>query len=130
MHRCYECGDFGHLSYSCPKNLLGNREPPKKKSKKRRGDFQEDDKFKSAKYEEEDAEEDEDEEPKFEEDSLSEAIRYQVRYFQLLKVHLIAHIFLLLYRCLCCSVEYLGYICIIVFCFCFFSSLLFIMKVY
>ncbi|XP_037774990.1 zinc finger CCHC-type and RNA-binding motif-containing protein 1-like [Penaeus monodon] len=74
---CYECGDFGHLSYSCPKNLLGDREPPKKKPKKRRGDFQDETKFKNAKYEDDDAEEDEDEEPKFEEDSLSEAIRYQ-----------------------------------------------------
>ncbi|XP_038054142.1 zinc finger CCHC-type and RNA-binding motif-containing protein 1-like [Patiria miniata] len=34
--RCYECGEFGHLSYNCPKNSLGDREPPKKKEKKKR----------------------------------------------------------------------------------------------
>lgn len=28
--------DSGHLSYACPKNLLGEREPPKKKEKKRK----------------------------------------------------------------------------------------------
>ncbi|CAH1393838.1 unnamed protein product [Nezara viridula] len=32
--RCYECGDYGHLSYSCPKNAFGLRNPPKKKIKK------------------------------------------------------------------------------------------------
>ncbi|XP_066908105.1 zinc finger CCHC-type and RNA-binding motif-containing protein 1 isoform X2 [Halyomorpha halys] len=32
--RCYECGDSGHLSYSCPKNVFGLRNPPKKKIKK------------------------------------------------------------------------------------------------
>eukprot|EP00111_Clytia_hemisphaerica_P024875 TCONS_00073318-protein len=31
---CYECGETGHLSYACPKNLLGSREPPPKKEKK------------------------------------------------------------------------------------------------
>uniref|UniRef100_A0A8C7PD48 Zinc finger CCHC-type and RNA-binding motif-containing protein 1 n=1 Tax=Oncorhynchus mykiss TaxID=8022 RepID=A0A8C7PD48_ONCMY len=34
--KCYECGDTGHLSYACPKNLLGEREPPKKKEKKKK----------------------------------------------------------------------------------------------
>uniref|UniRef100_A0A669EZC9 Zinc finger CCHC-type and RNA binding motif 1 n=1 Tax=Oreochromis niloticus TaxID=8128 RepID=A0A669EZC9_ORENI len=34
--RCYECGDSGHLSYACPKNMLGEREPPKKKEKKKK----------------------------------------------------------------------------------------------
>uniref|UniRef100_A0A803JZI8 Zinc finger CCHC-type and RNA-binding motif-containing protein 1 n=1 Tax=Xenopus tropicalis TaxID=8364 RepID=A0A803JZI8_XENTR len=34
--RCYECGDTGHLSYACPKNMLGEREPPQKKEKKKR----------------------------------------------------------------------------------------------
>ena len=34
--RCYECGEEGHLSYRCPKNLLGEREPPLKKKRKRR----------------------------------------------------------------------------------------------
>jgi len=31
---CYECGEAGHLSYNCPKNILGDREPPPKKEKK------------------------------------------------------------------------------------------------
>lgn len=34
--RCYECGDSGHLSFKCPRNLLGDREPPKKKKKKKK----------------------------------------------------------------------------------------------
>nr|XP_023030396.1 zinc finger CCHC-type and RNA-binding motif-containing protein 1-like [Leptinotarsa decemlineata] len=34
--RCYECGEFGHLSYKCEKNLLGAREPPPKKTRKRK----------------------------------------------------------------------------------------------
>lgn len=28
--------DPGHLSYACPKNILGDREPPKKKEKKKK----------------------------------------------------------------------------------------------
>jgi U11/U12 small nuclear ribonucleoprotein SNRNP31 len=32
--RCFECGDGGHLSYSCPKNNMGPRQPPPKKKKK------------------------------------------------------------------------------------------------
>lgn len=36
--RCYECGDEGHLSYRCPKNLLGDRDPPPKKKKRKRED--------------------------------------------------------------------------------------------
>ncbi|XP_076448560.1 zinc finger CCHC-type and RNA-binding motif-containing protein 1-like [Babylonia areolata] len=35
--KCYECGDSGHLSYRCPKNLLGEREPPPKKKKLKKG---------------------------------------------------------------------------------------------
>ncbi|KAK7484114.1 hypothetical protein BaRGS_00024603 [Batillaria attramentaria] len=35
--RCYECGEAGHLSYRCPKNLLGEREPPPKKKKMKKG---------------------------------------------------------------------------------------------
>ena len=31
--RCYECGESGHLSYECPKNTLGDREKPVKKTK-------------------------------------------------------------------------------------------------
>ncbi|XP_046992596.1 zinc finger CCHC-type and RNA-binding motif-containing protein 1-like isoform X2 [Schistocerca americana] len=31
--RCYECGEEGHLSYKCPHNTLGEREPPPKKKK-------------------------------------------------------------------------------------------------
>lgn len=34
--RCYECGDEGHLSYACPTNALGQREPPPKKERKRK----------------------------------------------------------------------------------------------
>lgn len=28
--------DAGHLSYACPKNILGDRDPPKKKEKKKK----------------------------------------------------------------------------------------------
>lgn len=31
---CYECMEYGHLSYNCPNNFLGKREPPIKKEKK------------------------------------------------------------------------------------------------
>ncbi|CAG9854327.1 unnamed protein product [Phyllotreta striolata] len=34
--RCYECGQYGHVSYNCSKNLLGAREPPPKKSRVRK----------------------------------------------------------------------------------------------
>jgi hypothetical protein len=34
--RCYECGEDGHLSYKCPKNALGERDPPPKKDKRRK----------------------------------------------------------------------------------------------
>lgn len=34
--RCYECGEFGHLSYKCPKNALGDREQAVKKKRKRK----------------------------------------------------------------------------------------------
>lgn len=33
--RCYECGEEGHLSYQCPANVLGHRDPPLKKSHKK-----------------------------------------------------------------------------------------------
>lgn len=42
--RCYECGEDGHLSYNCPKNLLGARvKEPKKKKNKRKKDGEEGD---------------------------------------------------------------------------------------
>lgn len=31
--QCYECGEYGHLSYKCDKNTLGNRDPPPRKAK-------------------------------------------------------------------------------------------------
>ncbi|XP_066991451.2 zinc finger CCHC-type and RNA-binding motif-containing protein 1 [Anabrus simplex] len=34
--RCYECGEEGHLSYKCPNNALGERDPPPKKKKKKK----------------------------------------------------------------------------------------------
>uniref|UniRef100_A0A1B6CXP3 Zinc finger CCHC-type and RNA-binding motif-containing protein 1 n=2 Tax=Clastoptera arizonana TaxID=38151 RepID=A0A1B6CXP3_9HEMI len=34
--KCYECGEDGHLSYACPSNALGMRDPPPKKKKKKR----------------------------------------------------------------------------------------------
>ncbi|KAL2103123.1 hypothetical protein ACEWY4_002291 [Coilia grayii] len=67
--KCYECGDFGHLSYACPKNVLGEREPPKKKEKKKKKKKEEEPQF-----EEEDSEE-EGEDPAL--DSLSQAIAFQ-----------------------------------------------------
>ncbi|OWM70228.1 hypothetical protein CDL15_Pgr026078 [Punica granatum] len=35
--RCYECGEGGHLSYECPRNLLGPRERPLPKKGRRGG---------------------------------------------------------------------------------------------
>ncbi|KAJ6822397.1 RNA binding protein [Iris pallida] len=37
--RCYECGEEGHLSYECPKNVLGPRERPVAKKERRGGAF-------------------------------------------------------------------------------------------
>ncbi|ESO05098.1 hypothetical protein HELRODRAFT_78261 [Helobdella robusta] len=34
--RCYECGEEGHLSYDCQKNILGPRQPPAKKPRKKK----------------------------------------------------------------------------------------------
>lgn len=30
-HRCFECGSEGHLSYKCPVNVLGEREPSERR---------------------------------------------------------------------------------------------------
>ncbi|KAF2359778.1 Zinc finger CCHC-type [Trinorchestia longiramus] len=70
--RCYECGEFGHLSYSCPKNSLGPREPPKKKRKLKK------DKSKSTKTQTSEKldEDGEDDEEDFDDESLSSAIRF------------------------------------------------------
>uniref|UniRef100_A0A8C6SP13 Zinc finger CCHC-type and RNA-binding motif-containing protein 1 n=1 Tax=Neogobius melanostomus TaxID=47308 RepID=A0A8C6SP13_9GOBI len=68
--RCYECGDTGHLSYACPKNMLGEREPPKKKEKKKKKKPQE-----HEQLEVEPESEDEGEDPAL--DSLSQAIAFQ-----------------------------------------------------
>ncbi|CAL8242221.1 unnamed protein product [Merluccius merluccius] len=70
--KCYECGDVGHLSYACPKNLLGEREPPKKKEKKKKKKAQQTD---HVEEEEEESEEEGGEDPAL--DSLSQAIAFQ-----------------------------------------------------
>ncbi|KTG02007.1 hypothetical protein cypCar_00019889 [Cyprinus carpio] len=67
--KCYECGGEGHLSYACPKNLLGEREPPPKKEKKKKKKVQQ-----PEEPEPEDSEE-EGEDPALE--SLSQAIAFQ-----------------------------------------------------
>ncbi|XP_074125677.1 zinc finger CCHC-type and RNA-binding motif-containing protein 1 isoform X1 [Sminthopsis crassicaudata] len=69
--RCYECGETGHLSYACPKNVLGEREPPKKKEKKKRKKIIE----LEEEIEEAEESEDEGEDPAL--DSLSQAIAFQ-----------------------------------------------------
>ncbi|KAG9490223.1 hypothetical protein GDO78_005876 [Eleutherodactylus coqui] len=69
--RCYECGDAGHLSYACPKNMLGDREPPQKKEKKRKRRVE----VEEVVEEEEQQSEDEGEDPAL--DSLSQAIAFQ-----------------------------------------------------
>uniref|UniRef100_A0A672JQJ8 Zinc finger CCHC-type and RNA-binding motif-containing protein 1 n=1 Tax=Salarias fasciatus TaxID=181472 RepID=A0A672JQJ8_SALFA len=68
--KCYECGDTGHLSYACPKNMLGEREPPKKKEKKKKKKLQQ-----PEHVEEEEESEEEGEDPAL--DSLSQAIAFQ-----------------------------------------------------
>ncbi|XP_026182389.1 zinc finger CCHC-type and RNA-binding motif-containing protein 1 [Mastacembelus armatus] len=67
--KCYECGDTGHLSYACPKNVLGEREPPKKKEKKKKKKAQQ------PEHVEEEESEEEGEDPAL--DSLSQAIAFQ-----------------------------------------------------
>ncbi|KAF1372417.1 hypothetical protein PFLUV_G00265170 [Perca fluviatilis] len=68
--KCYECGDTGHLSYACPKNILGEREPPKKKEKKKKKKADQ-----PEHVEEEEESEEEGEDPTL--DSLSQAIAFQ-----------------------------------------------------
>ncbi|KAG7496816.1 zinc finger CCHC-type and RNA-binding motif-containing protein 1 [Solea senegalensis] len=69
--KCYECGDTGHLSYACPSNMLGEREPPKKKEKKKKKPK----KPEHVEEEEEEESEEEGEDPAL--DSLSQAIAFQ-----------------------------------------------------
>lgn len=84
MHfRCYECGEIGHLSYSCPKNTLGTRDPPKKKTKTKKrpseqaGISTKKQKKRKKGNEAEISDDDGDEEEaEFEDESLSGAIRY------------------------------------------------------
>ncbi|XP_055617223.1 zinc finger CCHC-type and RNA-binding motif-containing protein 1-like [Toxorhynchites rutilus septentrionalis] len=35
--RCYECGEQGHISYKCPRNVLGDKSPPRTKDQKKGG---------------------------------------------------------------------------------------------
>ncbi|KAK7817001.1 zinc finger CCHC-type and RNA-binding motif-containing protein 1 isoform X1 [Chionomys nivalis] len=69
--KCYECGESGHLSYACPKNMLGEREPPKKKEKKKKKKVPEPE----EEVEEVEVSEEEGEDPAL--DSLSQAIAFQ-----------------------------------------------------
>ncbi|XP_070939648.1 zinc finger CCHC-type and RNA-binding motif-containing protein 1 [Macaca nemestrina] len=69
--KCYECGESGHLSYACPKNMLGEHEPPKKKEKKKKKKAPEPE----EEIEEVEESEDEGEDPAL--DSLSQAIAFQ-----------------------------------------------------
>ncbi|XP_070611672.1 zinc finger CCHC-type and RNA-binding motif-containing protein 1 isoform X3 [Erythrolamprus reginae] len=62
--------EIGHLSYACPKNMLGEREPPKKKDKKKRKKV-----IEPEEEIEEEESEDEGEDPAL--DSLSQAIAFQ-----------------------------------------------------
>uniref|UniRef100_A0A8C5LFD7 Zinc finger CCHC-type and RNA-binding motif-containing protein 1 n=1 Tax=Jaculus jaculus TaxID=51337 RepID=A0A8C5LFD7_JACJA len=66
--KCYDCGESGHLSYACPKNMLGEREPPKKKEKKKK-------KVPEEEIEEVEVSEEDGEGPAL--DSLSQAIAFQ-----------------------------------------------------
>lgn len=66
--RCYECGEFGHLSYKCPRNALGSREPPTKNKKYKKC-------HRNYEAEREDPDDDSGSE------TLGAAIRYEVHYF-------------------------------------------------
>ncbi|XP_051045679.1 zinc finger CCHC-type and RNA-binding motif-containing protein 1 isoform X3 [Phodopus roborovskii] len=63
--------ESGHLSYACPKNMLGEREPPKKKEKKKKKKVPEPE----EEVEEVEVSEEEGEDPAL--DSLSQAIAFQ-----------------------------------------------------
>ncbi|VEL09165.1 unnamed protein product [Protopolystoma xenopodis] len=34
--RCYECGEYGHLSFTCSRNVLGDRMQPVQKKKRKK----------------------------------------------------------------------------------------------
>ncbi|XP_060551980.1 zinc finger CCHC-type and RNA-binding motif-containing protein 1-like [Ruditapes philippinarum] len=71
--KCYECGEEGHLSYKCPHNILGEREPPPKKTKKeKKRERDENNDFNDLSESDSD---EEGEDPKA--DSLAAAIQYQ-----------------------------------------------------
>ena len=71
--RCYECGEYGHLSYKCPKNALGDRERPvKKKRKKKEGEGKDGDA--------QDVQSDEEEEELDDDLTLREAIRLELTF--------------------------------------------------
>jgi U11/U12 small nuclear ribonucleoprotein SNRNP31 len=73
--RCYECGDYGHLSFECPKNILGDRAQPEKKKKKKKAKAGLEEASGSGGGARESDQEDEEEE--FEDDwSLGDAIRH------------------------------------------------------
>ncbi|GLJ06527.1 hypothetical protein SUGI_0041080 [Cryptomeria japonica] len=65
--RCYECGEPGHLSYECPKNLLGKRDRPE--PKKRRGGVS------GANKERGFRDEEDEDEPQFEDDNWASVER-------------------------------------------------------
>ncbi|XP_055965401.1 zinc finger CCHC-type and RNA-binding motif-containing protein 1-like [Sorex fumeus] len=66
--KCYEYGESGYLSNACPKNMLGEREPPKKKKKKKIPEPEEE-------IKEVEESEDEGKDPSL--DSLSQTIAFQ-----------------------------------------------------
>lgn len=71
--KCYECGEEGHLSYKCPHNILGEREPPPKKTKKeKKRERDENNDFNDLSESDSD---EQGEDPKA--DSLAAAIQYQ-----------------------------------------------------
>ncbi|XP_052782283.1 zinc finger CCHC-type and RNA-binding motif-containing protein 1-like [Mya arenaria] len=73
--RCYECGDEGHMSYKCPRNILGEREPPPKKTKKDKKREREERGENFVDLSGESGSEEEGEDPK--QDSLAAAIQFQ-----------------------------------------------------